>query len=79
MHRHLPALAEVISVSIALSHEHIQRKTTIHQDTCRDYITVTFQDTLIAPDDQYHLIDTEMWNVLMVEYKYDKNVSQSDI
>lgn len=32
---HLPALAEVIYVSVALSHEQIQRKPTIHQHSCR--------------------------------------------
>lgn len=32
---HLPALAEVVGVGVTLSHEQIQRKTTIHQHSCR--------------------------------------------
>lgn len=32
---HLSALAKVIGVGIALSHEQIQRKTPVHQHSCR--------------------------------------------
>lgn len=32
---HLPALAEVIGVGVTLSHEQFQRKTAVHQHSCR--------------------------------------------
>lgn len=31
---HLSALAEVVGVGVALSHEQIQRKSSVHQDSC---------------------------------------------
>lgn len=38
---HLPALPKVIGVSIALSHEHIQRKAPVHQHPCRARARIT--------------------------------------
>ena len=35
MDGHLPALAEVVGVGVALSHEQIQRKTPVHQHSCQ--------------------------------------------
>lgn len=33
--RHLSALAEVVGVGVALSHEQIERKSSVHQDSCK--------------------------------------------